>query len=619
MFEPLDDLQPAPEGRISSDYPGAPPPTLTTRAWDRLARTLSHPRLGLALVAISIVLSSSALFLDFYLDDFIGRYIYSADMEGATRLFDNYSGGFGLAIGDVAENRWQMEAGWAPWWHYDQLRLALFRPIGVLVHALDFRFFRDNAMLMHAHNLLWLGALIAAVTFLYRIVLGPLIGGAAALLFAFDHTHGYAVGHICNRHALIGTMFGALCLAFYVRQRREPRLRDALLGPTFFVLGLLTSESTVSIAAYVIAYALFVERGSWQKRVLGVLPYVTTTLVWRALYTRAGFGAFGSGVYIDMGREPIPFAKAFLERGPVLWLGQFLSPPAETYIVLPDAGMRAMLLLALAVLGLSVWALYPLLKRDRLARFWALGLVGSLVPAAATFPHNRQLIFASLGAMGLLAQLFHYYAAVELVPAGGAARWARRFGIVLIAFHLVASPFWLPLTTASVALTAPMHRGAATVGDEAAGREAVFVTAPEFFSVRIVQLLKRLEGKPLPKTFRALSCEPWPVRVKRTAPNALEVHYEKGLLSKPMTDDLHRDRRLAMPAGTKVDLSDFHAEVLHARDDGMPDVVRFTFDVALEDPSLVFYRWDADKFVQFTPPAMGEQVELPGAEAPLAL
>ena len=34
------------------------------------------------------------------------------------------AGGYGLAIGDPAENHWQMEAGWAPWWHYETLRIA---------------------------------------------------------------------------------------------------------------------------------------------------------------------------------------------------------------------------------------------------------------------------------------------------------------------------------------------------------------------------------------------------------------------------------------------------------------------------------------------------------------
>ena len=84
-------------------------------AWGLLADWFVRPRLALKLALIAVALSSPALLLGFYLDDYIGRYIYS-DLEGAARLFRNYSGGYGLAIGDPGENQWQREAGWAPWW-----------------------------------------------------------------------------------------------------------------------------------------------------------------------------------------------------------------------------------------------------------------------------------------------------------------------------------------------------------------------------------------------------------------------------------------------------------------------------------------------------------------------
>ena len=61
-----------------------------------------------------------------------------------------------------------------------------------------------------------------------------------------------------------------------------------------------------------------------------------------------------------------------------------------------------------------------------------------------------------------------------------------------------------------------------------------------------------------------------------------------------------------MPAGTKVQLSGMDVEVLTATDEGWPVDVSFTFDKTLEDPSLVFYRFDKRGFVRFTPPSIGE-------------
>jgi hypothetical protein len=173
----------------------------------------------------------------------------------------------------------------------------------------------------------------------------------------------------------------------------------------------------------------------------------------------------------------------------------------------------------------------------------------------------------------------------------------------------------------SVALTAPIHNAAASIGDEVAGRDLIFVTAPDHYTVRLVQFMKRLNGSPLPARIRTIAGvpaeKPAPVTVKRTAERALEVHFHGGLLSPP-SSDLHRDRSLAMPAGSRVSLSGFEVEVLQSTKEGWPEHVRFTFDKPLEDPKMAFYRWDALKFVPFTPPALGESVVLPGAEIPPA-
>lgn len=593
--------------------------------WERLTPWLTHRRLALHLALIAIVLSSSALWLGFYLDDYVGRYIYS-DREGAARLFENYSGGYGLAIGDPAENHWQREAGWAPWWHYEQLRLALYRPIGVLSHTIDFRLWPDNATVMHAHNLLWLGLLVVAMTWMYRGVLGGLVGGAAALLFAFDHTHGFAVGHICNRHALLGPLFGALCIGAHVRARSDAKrllgaqrgpARLLVLGPLFYVVGLLTSESAIAVAAYVIAYELFASEDTWKRRALSAAPYLLITMVWRALYNKAGYGAFGSGVYIDLGRQPVQYARAFLERAPVLWTGQFLTPPAELYGMLQDPVDTLLFLWALSVLVCSLWTLAPLLVRDRMARFWFVGMLGSLIPAAAVLPHDRQLVFVSIGAMALLAQIFQRYASDPSAFSGLTLRLGMYYGMLLLFAHLVASPLALPATTASIALTTPLHRALDTVRDDAAGRDLIFVTTPDYYTVRLVQLKLRIEGRPLPARIRALSGvpsgAPLPIPVKRTGERTLVLHFEGGLFSPP-NSDLHRDRSLPTPSDVR--LSGLAVRVLTTTPEGWPIDVEYTFERPLEDPSLVFYQWKDAGFTRFAVPAIGEQVELPGAALP---
>ena len=50
----------------------------------------------------------------------------------------------------------------------------------------------------------------------------------------------------------------------------------------------------------------------------------------------------------------------------------------------------------------------PLIMRDRVARFWGLGALLSLIPIAAVGPENRLLGFVGLGSMALLAQLTQF-------------------------------------------------------------------------------------------------------------------------------------------------------------------------------------------------------------------
>ena len=84
----------------------------------------------------------------------------------------------------------------------------------------------------------------------------------------------------------------------------------------------------------------------------------------------------------------------------------------------------------------------PLVVRDRVARFWGLGALLSLVPIGAVGPENRLLGFVGLGSMALLTRrtqaLFagSFVASVPRVWKGFA--WAATLLLLLI--HLIAAP-----------------------------------------------------------------------------------------------------------------------------------------------------------------------------------
>jgi hypothetical protein len=592
---------------VADSQPPLPPSPLEAR----ILRLLEHPRLPRGVAVIAVVLATPCLFIGWFLDDYIGRYIYS-DLEGAARFFRVISGGYGVANGNLADTHWQIEQGFAPWWTYPPLLLNLFRPISLGTHVIDFRLFAGSAFAMHAQSLAWLFALVFFTARMYRGVHGLRVGGMAAFLFAVDHTHGFAVGYITNRHALLAAAFGVACLGEHLSRRRRGQ-GPGIGAPILYAFALLAGESAVAVVGYLVSYAAFVETGPLRKRALGVAPYLVTTVLWRAAYNMAGYGGRGSGLYLDPARQPAQFLRALLERGPILTLGQFFAPPAEISVLFSHRFGNWILVGALVFAVLFAIGLVPLLRKDRLARFWLGGFVLSIVPAASTYPHNRQLLFSSFGAMALIAMLWQLHA-FELKGKSKSLllKVSGAMGAIALMTHLVVSPVVSPLTTCSIAFATPLQRAAERVDSALAGRDAIFLTAPDYFAVKLVQLVKRVRGEALPRRWRVLSFGPQEVRVRRDSERILTVHYEGGILGTPFME-LYRDRHIPMARGETVTLEGLDIEVTAVTGDERVTEARFTFADPLDDPSFIFYFWAGDGFERLEVPQVGVTRTLPPA------
>ena len=582
-----------------------------------LHRLLQRPRLAVWIVLLGVGLTSPSLFIGFHLDDLIGRFIYS-DLPGADRLFRIYAGGYGAASGNPEDAAWMMEQGYAPWWMDPELLIWFYRPLSLVTHLVDAQLWPDSAFMWHAHSLLWFAALLAVAVRTYRSILGPAIGGLAGLLFALDHTHGVPVGFIANRYILIAMLFSMLMLEQHHRARAHGSRMAQFLAPLCYGLGLFSGESTVAVVGYLVAYATFVDTGSLRSRVLSLAPYFFATVLWRVGYSALGRGSRGSDLYLDPIREPLRFAVAVLERGPMLLLGQWFGPPAELYTFV-EAGL-AMALIGFAwlfMIALGV-ALAPVLKRDKVARFWAAGMVLALVPMCAGEPNNRMLFAASIGAMGLLASWWSLYADT-LKDAFNSAlgRFSRAFGNVMVVLHLFSSAVFLPLMACSLLMVSPLKDAFADVGPEAAGKEAVFVTSPDYWAVRLMRMTKEVEGQATPSRWRALAFGSEQVTVYRQDERTLVLEYAGGAMREPgMTKqalDLYRSRNKPMVVGQRVFLEDLSIEVLEVTDDGRPRRARFEFARPLDDPRYLFYHWVDNHFRPLGLPVVGSRKVLPRA------
>jgi hypothetical protein len=536
---------------------------------------------------------------------------------------------FATLPGDPASIRHFMDRGILPWWSAPDLKLAFCRVLSAASLWLDYRLFPDSPLLMHAESLLFFAAMLAALALLYRRLLVPAfpawIAGLAALLYAIDPGHAVPVAWIANRNALLATFFGALALVAHDCWRRDGWRPGAFWSAGCLALALLSGELALGAAAFLFAYAWTIESGGWKRRIGSLRPAGATLLAWGTYYRLAGFGTRGSGMYLDPLTSPAVFAAAFLRRVPLLLLGQWTPVPADVVALVPPARIGDFAFAGWGVTALLVVVLLPLFRRDRTARFFALGTALALVPSAATTPSNRLLFWIGFGALGLVAQLLGGVvekADWRLRGAFGRALTATVAGAMLL-FHLLLAPFLLVASIGSIRLLGdPVRRAAATLPADLSGRDVVVVNAPEYLLyVSFLPSLLPALGKaaqPMPRSLRGLAAGPFPVTVTRLDERTLALHLGGGLFD-GLLGRLFRGADRPLPAGHEVEMTGLSARVAALSPDGEPSDVVFRFAVPLEDPSLRWLQWQGPGYVPFTPPAIGQTVTLPAPRNAFAL
>lgn len=578
---------------------------------------LSSKKLPIVLACLSMFLVIGTVGNGIYFDDYIHRLKLKAPHLLIPSEYGTIEGLFAFGTGKPEQVRKAMEHGMVPWWTYEELKIAFFRPISAMTHWIDYRLWPNSPSLMHLHSILWLGVLVYTATLAYRRIMTPLwTAGLAALLFAIDDAHGIPVGWLANRNALVAAVWGLWSLVCHDRWRREGWKAGAVCGPLFFLLGLFSAEAGLGAGAYLVAYEFFLVTGKLRKKIMGILPYLIVGVLWYGLYQTLGFGTEGGGAYVDPGRNPLGFLNALVERLPVLLYGQWLFPNAVIYGMLPKSAAHTVLIAIYGILAGIAVVLWPIIKRDGVTRFWALGMVLALLPVCATFPDNRLLIFSGLGAMGLLARLLASWS--EKAAWWPVSRpWrvlANVLVIIFIFIHFIIAPLFLPFQSQAVARMSEtmLEKPLVELSEKSNfnGKTMVFVNPPIPFTVAHVPFVCEKHAISRPKSTRILASGlSSDLTITRTDVFSLEIEADGGFITQAF-DRLYRGSSHPMRAGQRVEMSDMTAQVLTLTDDQRPLKVRFTFSKALEDPSLCYYQWKEKGFLPFDLPAVGESVQL---------
>jgi hypothetical protein len=596
------------------------------RALALLRARLRHKRLAWTLAGLGFVLSLPSLAVGWQVDDHAMRLTLFGgpthlDMASKAR-FEAINKLFLFVDGVPEDVRWGMDVGSLPWWSSPELEINFWRPISAFTHWLDYRLFPDVAWPMHVHSLLWYGLLLMLVLRHYRQLLGTssMAAGLAAFMYTIDDARAFAISWICNRNAIITMALGLLSLGLHVRWRRDGYARGAVLAPLVFGLSLLAGEAAVGTLAYLAAFALFMDKAPWTKRALTLVPYAVLLVIWRVAYLAMGYRAYESGWYVDPGVEPLRFLGLVFERAPILLLGQWLAPPSDVTMFAQD-GLPAMLLaLALPFLAFVGWMLWPLVRRSQEAKFWAAGMLLSLVPVCATQPMDRLLFFPGLGAFGLLSLFLMgvWERAAWLPRARNWRLWSVRAMKGAVAVHLLAGFIGFPLRSYVILpvwenMQESMEAHSADAG--IAQQDLLVLTAPNGFVTGYMPVIRSLEQRPMPEHIRWLAPCQNASEILREDAQTIRMSVAGGF-PPDFSSMVSRDWARPMSRGDRVELTGFSAEVLSIGKNGHPESVRFRFGESLESPRYRWLHWTENGFERLKLPRVGQSISLPGVTWP---
>ncbi|MFH1116722.1 MAG: hypothetical protein V1792_22630 [Pseudomonadota bacterium] len=537
-----------------------------------------------------------------------------------------------------------VDSGIAPWWTDRAARLAFFQPPTNLTYWFDYKLWPDSPALMHVHNILWFGAAITAVAYLYRrLSESPGVAGTAAFLYTIDESFYNPAAWISNRSILTSLFFGTLAILTHHHWRTRKSVPASVLSPILLLLCLLSKEFGVSVLAYYLAYACFMEQGGWSKRVLSLVPSVALVGIWKLFHAVSGYGVSNVGLYLDPLSEPSRVVAAIVERGPVLLLAQWSLVPAALYNFLTPFFQDALWWIAILYLGAVFLIMGPLLRGNRTALFWAVGMILSLVPATCTsVTEDRTLLFVGIGAMGLTA---HFIARV--LDGTGRPAHGRTWGVaawslcvLLIFTHVAGAGVGRVIRPYCVegfkeyffepAIRIPVDPGLVN-------QDLIIVNAPSPLYFTYFPFVRAYRELPVPRVARVLAPAFGTMQLTRTGPNEIVlrarsdsmlsvenarqlppadsiIRYMHDVYGYRRTIGLFRKDPCGMVPGDRTALPGLTVHVRKVSEDGCPSEVSFAFSVPLDDGSLRWLQWDwrTMTYLPFVPPDVGKSVVVRG-------
>jgi hypothetical protein len=597
-----------------------------------------------AAVAVALGLGLWLFWPTLQLGLFADDYTAAAMMDGTFASARGPLDLFNFADGtpqDVAALR---RLGSIPWWAPADFRVSFLRPLSSALWHLDRTLFGNALWAYHAHSIAAWAMLVVATSLLYRRLLPTGVAALATLMFAVDDSHHFPVIWLSNRGGIYAVLIGVLGLLSHLRWRIDGRRAYAPISAGLLSVGLLFGEWALPMFAYILAFEALGTREPLTRRALALLPSALPGAVFLIGRAWLGYGARGSGAYVDPGAEPLRFAIAVLQRIPVFMADMIWNVPSSWWDQgtpwrdrILDLGLIAPPLwarlpgwpqfhLGLGMLGFAVFGLalrftwHGLSASERVhVRWLLLGALLALVPVVGSFPSTRLTLVAFLGMAPVLALVVRQIGRrLWSAPSIGLVRWFSFYaaGLLILWFQLLA-----PLRDnieAQVDDFAATTKWvlAAQLDPKRVAQQRVFVLAGgEFTTTFFFAYIWANHGRPLPRSYYPISTAPFAQDIERVTDNGLRLRALGSSYLGSGHEDMFCSAKRRWHEGESVDLAGMRVTA-EDTGDGLPFSLRLTFDRSLDDPSYAFLVATSRGLERFAVPAVGQTTRVPRAGYP---
>lgn len=591
---------------------------------------------ALLLTALGFGLRYHGLLIGFAADDFAQLGMLNGDYLVHRAPWDLFT----FSDGSLSDTKTLMHGGFYPWWAYPGVRLSMLRPLSSLLMWGDFALFGGDPLGYHLHSLLWWLLLLALVARLFYRLLPLPVALLAFAFFVVDESLGLPLGWIANRNAVISTLFGLCALLAYLRWREGGSRRDLLAVIVAMSIALGAGEYALCMLGFFLSYELLVAPGPLAARLRSLWPAVTPALLFLVIRALLGHAPRHSGVYLDPLVDTRQFFIEFSKRVPALIADLVLNVRSDyytfglpwTYALVKSGHLPESWLWSVSswrrvhvILGfVAAFVLIALIRstprdaQSRNARWLLLGGLLAILPVTGSFPSSRLLLIAVIGfapflstwAIAAFRDLRARYADAKVHTALLAACAG------LLALYHVLVPSWqsyLEIYGTYINANAVRRTVLEMQVDDRTlpQKRMVVVSALEGGASLYIPLTRARYHRTLPETCWTLSLTAADHLFTRDTLRSFILSPMSGyaLLAGDPENMLHPTDH-PFRVGQSVDVGGMRVKVL-ALLRGMPKVIRVSFDVPLEDPSLLLVQPTTKGLRKFRIPGVGESVIIP--------